>query len=565
MRGASESAVYELSFRTIIFALCLAPISALADSCWNHNGSVVRLVASGAERWFYYEEPRDVLREAGVSRGTLLFEGQRDGNHYSGTARRFSKYCPDTPMEYAVEGPVSSDQLQVTVRGRRPLYDRCIPTGRDSEDTLTFTYLGDCSKRSTAQLRESPIQYDLGRNEEDTVRLNYLVGLKPGGDNWLALRTAPSGSRGKRIARLDPRALLVATGERSGKWMEAEVVTGPHAGRTGWVFDDFIGCCIDANPGAKLAFVDPDRSLSLRAAPSLDSRRVAVMNGGTLVQVTGEAVDAVGRKWMPIRILTTDGAGLSGFASDRFLRCCEVIPGKRADMPPPTISSPPRKLPQSPVKPSQPRIASSGTGFLVSHTGQIVTNQHVVDHCDELVAKGYGKASVIRSDAVNDLAVITLDEAPEVSPVSIQRTPPALGEEIAVLGFPIADLLGHSLSITRGNIASLSGLGGDSRHLLITAPIQPGSSGGPVIDAGGSVVGVVVAKVSDTEMLARHGFVPQNVNFAIKSAVLLSFLEAAGITPDLNDSKPAGAPTPSMPEAIGRNTAQTVQVLCYRH
>ena len=57
---------------------------AAADSCWNHNGSVMRLKASGNQRWFYYEKPRTVLRAAGVRRGTLLFSGRKNGNWYSG-------------------------------------------------------------------------------------------------------------------------------------------------------------------------------------------------------------------------------------------------------------------------------------------------------------------------------------------------------------------------------------------------------------------------------------------------------------------------------------------------
>ena len=118
--------------------------SAFADSCWNHNGSVMRLKASGNQRWMYYEIPRQALRNSGVRRGTLLFNGYKNGNWYSGTARRFSKYCPGTPLEYYVEGPVRGDQLQVTVRGTREVYKQCQPTGRVVRDELRFTYVRDC-------------------------------------------------------------------------------------------------------------------------------------------------------------------------------------------------------------------------------------------------------------------------------------------------------------------------------------------------------------------------------------------------------------------------------------
>ncbi|MBZ0162668.1 MAG: hypothetical protein K8H74_08140 [Notoacmeibacter sp.] len=122
----------------------LVPGAARADSCWNHNGSLMRLKASGNHRWFYYEHPKAQQRNSGVVRGTLLFDGRKDGNWYSGTARVFSKYCPGSPLEYFVEGPVRADQLQVTMTGTREVYNRCQPTGRYATDTLVFTYMHDC-------------------------------------------------------------------------------------------------------------------------------------------------------------------------------------------------------------------------------------------------------------------------------------------------------------------------------------------------------------------------------------------------------------------------------------
>ena len=118
--------------------------SAHADSCWDHNGSLMRLKASGNQRWIYYEVPRDVLRRAGVQRGTLLFNGWKDGNSYSGTARRFSKYCPGQPLEYQVSGPVSPNQTKVTVYGDREVHKRCVGTGRYKRDRLVFTYSHQC-------------------------------------------------------------------------------------------------------------------------------------------------------------------------------------------------------------------------------------------------------------------------------------------------------------------------------------------------------------------------------------------------------------------------------------
>ena len=87
---------------------------------------------------------RETLRDAGVNEGTLLFNGEKNGNWYSGTARRFSKYCIGDPLEYFVEGPVRQDQLQVTVIGMREVHKQCNPTGKLVRDELIFTYVRDC-------------------------------------------------------------------------------------------------------------------------------------------------------------------------------------------------------------------------------------------------------------------------------------------------------------------------------------------------------------------------------------------------------------------------------------
>ncbi len=124
--------------------LVLSPASAFADSCWDHNGSLMRLKAAGNERAFYYERPKQGMRDAGVTRGTLLFNGANVDGYYSGTARVFSKYCPRTPLEYYVEGPVDRNQTRVTLRGTREVMERCQPTGRSTTDTLVFTYSHQC-------------------------------------------------------------------------------------------------------------------------------------------------------------------------------------------------------------------------------------------------------------------------------------------------------------------------------------------------------------------------------------------------------------------------------------
>jgi len=108
------------------------------SSFWNHNGSLMYLVADGATRRFYYERPRDGIGQVGVQYGTLLFEGRKDGNTYSGTAFIFSSACGATP--YQVSGTVSADDQQVTLYGQAPrLNDNCQIVGY-REDKLVFTF-----------------------------------------------------------------------------------------------------------------------------------------------------------------------------------------------------------------------------------------------------------------------------------------------------------------------------------------------------------------------------------------------------------------------------------------
>lgn len=112
----------------------------MSRSLWQHNGSVVYLTADGASRRFYYDSPREGLDSVGVKRGTLLFEGQKNGDQYSGTAYFFSKICG--PGTYAVSGPVTSNESQITITlsGKAPQLDANCKQIGVRDDVLVFTY-----------------------------------------------------------------------------------------------------------------------------------------------------------------------------------------------------------------------------------------------------------------------------------------------------------------------------------------------------------------------------------------------------------------------------------------
>ncbi|GJD78405.1 S1 family peptidase [Methylobacterium gregans] len=176
---------------------------------------------------------------------------------------------------------------------------------------------------------------------------------------------------------------------------------------------------------------------------------------------------------------------------------------------------------------------SSGTGFFVSEAGHVLTNHHVIEGCTEIDVAKVGvpamRARLVASDAQNDLAVLSTPFEKPVVPALAMR--PRIGESVYAYGFPLPNLLAATGNFTVGNITAAAGLGDDTRMLQISTPVQPGNSGGPLIDQYGAVVGVVSSKLNAINVAMANNDIPQNVNFAIKAMIALNFLDANGIPP----------------------------------
>jgi S1-C subfamily serine protease len=157
-------------------------------------------------------------------------------------------------------------------------------------------------------------------------------------------------------------------------------------------------------------------------------------------------------------------------------------------------------------------------------------------------------ATISGQDATNDL-VLLHTEMPNLSVASF-RFQPLLGEAVATYGFPYSHIL--SPNFTSGDIAALSGPKGDTRFLQTSTPIQPGNSGGPLLDSSGRVVGVVVAQL--------NALPNQNVNFAIQSPIVINFLSAKDVTPNLDNSSTGAQRPPS--EVADMAKKFTVQIYC---
>lgn len=180
--------------------------------------------------------------------------------------------------------------------------------------------------------------------------------------------------------------------------------------------------------------------------------------------------------------------------------------------------------PATPGKLSKMRV---GTLFLVNGNAQAITNHHIVAGCGELRIEGRdGLAKVVTEDAVNDLALVQIPGEAKSS-AAITSDPGKLrqGEDIVVFGFPLNAVLSSGGNLTPGLVSALSGLGNNTNQIQITAPIQPGSSGSPVLNKKGEVVGVVSMKLSDSTMAMATGSVGQTVNFAVNGQTLRTFLD----------------------------------------
>lgn len=230
-----------------------------------------------------------------------------------------------------------------------------------------------------------------------------------------------------------------------------------------------------------------------------------------------------------------------------------INPNREAEKTPKVLTPAPAQITQpAPQIVAKPK--SSGTGFVVSSNGTIVTNHHVISECDQikvLVNRTLHDAVVIADDESSDLAAIRITTA-RLSALSLAPGQIELGASITVLGFPLTSVLGTDLKATTGIVSSLSGVRGERRNMQISAAVQPGNSGGPVLDDQGAIVGIVVAK------LARR-FTAENVNFAIRAPVLRSFLEINSI--DIAVAKPIR--TISVAEIIKKTAPSTLLLLCY--
>ncbi|MEI8289080.1 MAG: serine protease, partial [Verrucomicrobiota bacterium] len=175
----------------------------------------------------------------------------------------------------------------------------------------------------------------------------------------------------------------------------------------------------------------------------------------------------------------------------------------------------------------EPEICS-GTGFFITDDGYLITNHHLVKNAGKVflvTSAGTIAAEVVKVDVVTDLALLKATGQFIALPIADSRNV-KLGSPVMTVGYPMPPVMGYSPKFAKGDIAALADGADNPLRFQISVPIQPGNSGGALLDECGNVVGVVNAKINVEAAFDSSGQLPENVNYAIKSQCVLSFLES---------------------------------------
>ncbi|KAF0864104.1 trypsin-like peptidase domain-containing protein [Pseudomonas sp. LD120] len=175
--------------------------------------------------------------------------------------------------------------------------------------------------------------------------------------------------------------------------------------------------------------------------------------------------------------------------------------------------------------------AATGTGFAVA-SSMLVTCAHVIEGMSDVSIHSFNgrfRAEPVMVDTRNDIALLRVEGVTLIPVLFSGRAACCLGDSVVAVGYPMSGVAGGGVHVTQGGVSALFGLRNDSSLLQFTAAIQPGSSGSPLFDTAGSVVGMVTSTVPDA----------QNMNFAVKSNLLVSFLDACNISVELEVAKGA--------------------------
>jgi len=205
------------------------------------------------------------------------------------------------------------------------------------------------------------------------------------------------------------------------------------------------------------------------------------------------------------------------------------------------------------------RMIGSGSGMVVLADGHVLTNNHVIDHCDAFsiipAAGSEVAANLLAADPAHDLALLRA-ELPGHGVAKFRETIPPPATDIAVIGYPNLGRVAIKPIFVEGTVYAGGPPGmGRSDRFAINMDVRHGNSGGPTVDRFGSVVGVVVAKINTPAVYANTGQVVFELGFSIRSDVALSFMRANGVAPAIGGES-AELPNDKLLEFVSRYVAQ---------
>ncbi len=203
---------------------------------------------------------------------------------------------------------------------------------------------------------------------------------------------------------------------------------------------------------------------------------------------------------------------------------------------------------------------ASGTGFYVSNAGHVITNDHVVDGCKDIKVQSTGtdiSTVILATDPKNDLALLKASHTPSMY-FSISNNDPEELQDVIVAGYPFGDAFSSTIKFTQGVVSSLAGIGNDYSQFQIDAAIQPGNSGGPIVDSYGNILGVAVAKLGLKKIMDDYGVVPENTNFGIKASAVRNLMVGNNVKVKSPQSK-----TVTTSEKVKSIKAATVHLTCW--
>jgi S1-C subfamily serine protease len=199
----------------------------------------------------------------------------------------------------------------------------------------------------------------------------------------------------------------------------------------------------------------------------------------------------------------------------------------------PSPSTPPAYKEPSPVpKPDlkKKQEISYGTGFAVRGDGYILTSYHIISGADSIAvsyqSRKHVTAKLIKHSSTNDIALLKINEK---TPQYLELEEPGnvnIGERVFTIGFPVMELLGAEPKYSEGTISSLAGFYDEASFMQISVPVQPGNSGGPLLNEKGKVVGIITATAAVSRFLKTTGTLPQNVNWAVKADIARTLFKA---------------------------------------